>query len=300
MKGSDQVGASDTTGRPSPFLRWAGSKRWLLPIIADLIPQDFNRYYEPFLGSGSVFFSFAAGHPALLSDVIHPLIGCYNVVRDNPLGISKKISEWPVNSEAYYQIRSKQFESGTLDAAARFIYLNRYCYNGLYRENSSGLFNVPFGRPKNTNAIPVGNLVACSARLRNRVELKVADFEDALEDVRDGDLVYLDPPYVAGHRSNGFVDYNAKIFSWDDQRRLASVFHKVDSMGAYVISTNANHDSVSALYHKFARLPISRYSSMSGKLAGRGASAELIILGSRLTRGNSDRTDFSDSIRYPR
>lgn len=268
----------DTT-EPLPFLRWAGSKRWLVPTLSSIIPNDYNDYYEPFLGSGAVFFRFARGHKAYLSDVIAPLIQTYRAVRDDPKSIYEIATSWPTDSESYYELRSKSTMESRTHSAARFLYLNRLCFNGLYRENSAGGFNVPYGRPRLTNIIADhDHLQACARRLRRRVTLTVGDFEKRLDRCEKRDLVYLDPPYVAGHRSNGFVDYNARIFSWDDQQRLADVFNRLEKRGVYVILSNADHESVRKLYRRSYVVEATRHSSMSGSPQHRGRSAELLVV----------------------
>lgn len=284
-RGGSGLAVDDAAVALAPFLRWAGSKRWLVPTLAGLIPPKFNNYYEPFLGSATVFFNFAYGHQSYLSDIIKPLIDTYVAVRDHPSDVAALAESWGTDSESYYSVRGRVAPSGSVEAAARFLYLNKLCFNGLYRENGSGRFNVPYGRPRATNrVVNLGDLKECSTRLRDRVHLQSCDFEKALLRCEERDLVYLDPPYVAGHRSNGFVDYNAKIFNWEDQERLADVFHSLDEKGVYVIQTNADHPTLRELYKGYSCLSVSRHSSMSGKSGGRGISQELVILSSRAAR----------------
>jgi DNA adenine methylase len=271
------------TLNPSPFLRWAGSKRWLVGQLAGVIPANFNAYFEPFLGSAAVFFRYAEGHPAHLSDVIDPLIRTYRGIRDQPRLVWQIATSWPTDRDTYYSIRQQDSFDSQAHFAARFLYLNRLCFNGLYRENSSGMFNVPYGRPRPTNQIAdIQQLTSCASRLRRSVKVSSKDFESSLSGCQEGDFVYLDPPYVAGHRSNGFVDYNAKIFNWGDQMRLAEVFRELDSRGAYLILSNADHESVRRLYREYHLVEFSRHSSMSGSAKHRGSSAELVVLSSRL------------------
>lgn len=268
----------------TPFLRWAGSKRWLLPTLHDVIPSEFGTYYEPFVGSAAVFFNVASGHDAHLSDMISPLISCYETVRDEPGAVARIASSWNTDAESYYCVRAADYSDDPLRAAARFIYLNKLCFNGLYRENQSGKFNVPYGRPKTTNVVDENQLIKVANRLANGVQLKVCDFEVALSTCDSGDLVYLDPPYVSGHRSSGFVDYNAKIFSWDDQKRLSSVFRELDSRGVFVLLSNADHPSVRELYEGYSFHTVSRYSSMAAKADKRGKSSELLVMSNTLSR----------------
>lgn len=271
------------TGVVAPFLRWAGSKRWLLPTLEEFIPATFGSYYEPFLGSGAAFFAFAEGHRAILADSIPELIDCFAHVRDDAHAIAEILTDWAIDSETYYTIRAEDGQSGNVRDAARFIYLNKLCFNGLYRVNQRGKFNVPYGRPKSANLIDETELYRAAALL-GRAKLMVGDFAVTLETAGPGDLVYLDPPYVAGHRNNGFVDYNAKVFDWADQVRLAKEFERLDSLGAYVVQSNANHESIRALYPDREIHAVSRFSSMAGRSASRGTSGELVIIGDALRR----------------
>jgi DNA adenine methylase len=270
----------------APFLRWAGSKRWLVPRIREMFPDTFGRYFEPFLGSGAIFFACAGSRVSHLSDTISPLINCYQQVRDHPLAVAQVSQKWLVDAPTYYEVRSTQDED-PVRQAARFIYLNKTCFNGLYRENQNGEFNVPFGRPKSSNILDHENLMRASELLQSPgTIIKVCDFEDSLKDCSEGDVVYIDPPYVAGHRQNGFVDYNAKLFGWEDQRRLASVCRDLHKRGASVIVSNASHESVRRLFTNpgFQLLEVSRYSSMAARSGKRGNSTELLIFSSNNQR----------------
>lgn len=265
----------------SPFLRWAGSKRWLVPLLKEIAPEGFGSYYEPFIGSGAVFFALARGHESHLSDTLLPLVNCYQQVQLNPGAVAQIAQSWDTDRETFYTIRGKAYDD-PIHAAAQFIYLNKLCFNGLYRVNQRGIFNVPYGRPKSTNIVSESQLISASQSLASAT-ITDADFEEALSQCSRGDLVYLDPPYVAGHRSNGFADYNAKIFSWDDQRRLAEAFRELSSRGVQVILSNADHPTVRDLYDGFFTKSIERYSSMSARSRHRGNSAEVLVLSRALS-----------------
>jgi DNA adenine methylase len=251
------------------------------------VPKEFGAYFEPFLGSGSAFFAIADDHEAYLSDTISPLVNCFIEVRDNPALVAEIAQGWGTDSASYYDVRAGVFDGDPTRAAAQFIYLNKLCFNGLYRVNQLGRFNVPFGRPKNSNVADALQLEAASVRLSKDVTITVGDFEDTLKSSKEGDFVYLDPPYVAGHRSESFADYNAKIFSWDDQKRLADLFRQLDARGVFVVQSNADHAAVRALYPKFEHRSVSRYSSMSGSAASRGVSSELVVVGNTLRKYRS-------------
>ncbi|MFP7762039.1 DNA adenine methylase [Marisediminicola sp. LYQ85] len=263
-----------------PFLRWAGSKRWLVRELGKIAPQSFGNYYEPFMGSAAVYFALSPVADAFLSDALEPLVHCYQTVRDSPSAVAEAAAAWSTDKETYYLIRSSAF-TDPVARAAQFLYLNKLCFNGLYRENQRGQFNVPYGRPKSSRVVFEGQLESAASRLQS-AEITTSDFAAAICDAKAGDLVYLDPPYVAGHRTNGFVDYNAKIFSWDDQRRLADLFGELSRRGVHVIMSNADHSSLRELYEGFSMKSVERYSSMSANSGRRGKSTELLIVSESL------------------
>ena len=181
------------------------------------------------------------------------------------------------NREFFYQVRSNR-SSGRYKRAAEFIYLNKTCWNGLYRVNSSGEFNVPYGLPKTDFIVDHMNFRACAAALTDaNVEVRCCDFEVALEAVQAGDLVFLDPPYVTRHNNNGFVDYNEQLFSWADQLRLAKAAHKLVERGAHVLVANALHSDVVDLYDGFNLLPINRSSTLASNPTKRSRVSEALL-----------------------
>jgi len=271
---------SEVVASGRPFLRWAGSKRWLVPHIGEYLPSSYGNYYEPFLGSGSVFFALHAnGREHYLSDGLAPLVNCYRQVSDNPDAVRLHIESFETSSEAYYALRLGQDMGATARAAAEFIYFNRLGFNGLYRVNLQGRYNVPYGRARQPVVLgDTDDLAACAAVLRQGVHLSHSDFADALAGVKEHDLVYLDPPYVAGHRRNGFVDYNARVFRWSDQERLARLVEEMSEKGAFVLMSNADHESIRDLYPNSSIVELSRFSSMAGAASAREKSAELLIV----------------------
>jgi DNA adenine methylase len=259
----------------APFIRWAGAKRRQQKVLLSLAPPRFNRYHEPFLGSGAFFFALRPNR-AVLADRIEPLMKTWTAVRDCPATVAEHIAHWPVDSATYYEVRALAPTDPAL-AAARFIYLNKTCYNGLYRVNAAGKFNVPFGRPKSSNVASQESLVACASLLKGEVTLLHGDFESSLDGARRGDLVYLDPPYVTGHSNNGFVEYNEVLFNWDDQVRLARVARRLAAAGVQVMVSNAWHESVLQLYKGFRVTQISTHSSMAGASAKRTRVSEAVF-----------------------
>jgi DNA adenine methylase len=268
--------ASLGSALPRPFLRWAGSKRSLVGQLIEVLPATFKKYYEPFLGSGSLFF-FLQPPQALLTDTCAELIQTFLSVRDGVPVIRRHIRAMKLCEKEFYRIRGNR-SNGRMKRAAEFIYLNRGCFNGLYRVNSRGDFNVPYGRPRTTNIIDFKNLRACSAALRgHEVRVRKSDFESAIVNAEAGDLVYFDPPYVTGHNNNGFVDYNEKLFSWSDQQRLAKVAKDLKSRKVNVIVSNANHDGVIKLFQGFKWKIISRSSTLASESEYRRPVSEVIL-----------------------
>ena len=267
---------SPASAVPRPFLRWAGSKQKLLSQIVDLLPTSHRVYFEPFLGSGAMFFLIAPRF-AVLNDACLDLISTYQAVRENVGLVAKHLSQMVPNPGDFYRIRAKR-SYGRFRAAAEFIYLNKCCWNGLYRVNAAGHFNVPYGRPKTPYLFDRESLHACATALaRPTISITCADFEEPLRAVRKGDVVFLDPPYVTRHNNNGFVDYNEQIFSWEDQIRLAAIASKLAKIGAHVLVCNANHREIISLYRGFARREILRSSTLASSTRFRGTVSEVVL-----------------------
>ncbi|MGE4337023.1 MAG: DNA adenine methylase [Pigmentiphaga sp.] len=260
-----------------PFLKWAGGKRWLMESHPDLFRVSFNRYVEPFLGGGSVFFSIQPKH-ALLSDVNPRLIEVYTEVRDNWERVHSILRRHQKKhcTDYYYQERSRKRRSST-ERAAQFIYLNRTCWNGLFRVNLKGVFNVPIGT-KTTVLLDTDNFADTAALLKGAT-IACQDFEKTLEYCGAGDFVYVDPPYTVKHNFNGFIKYNENIFRWEDQIRLRDCVVAAIRRGARVIVSNADHESVRDLYKDVGELlTVARASVIAGKADKRGKVSELLVL----------------------
>ena len=259
----------------TPFLKWAGGKRWLVANYSELIPQKFSRYVEPFLGSGAVFF-YLKPNAALLSDLNGDLIATYMAIRDDWEAVADLLDVHArKHDEDYYYQQRATIPRSRIRAAARFIYLNRTCWNGLYRVNRAGIFNVPKGT-KNSVVLESDDFEALSKVLQG-AELQVCDFEKTIDSASEGDLVFVDPPYTVKHNLNGFIKYNDKIFSWADQIRLRDVVKKACDRGAIALVTNANHKSVRELYSGFKMKTLVRASVIAGSPAGRGSTEEILI-----------------------
>ncbi|RVI14595.1 Dam family site-specific DNA-(adenine-N6)-methyltransferase [Sinorhizobium meliloti] len=265
-----------TTFKLSPFLKWAGGKRWFAERCLAMVPEKFDRYIEPFLGSAAMFFALRPEN-GILSDLNFELISCYNSLRSSPVELADLLANHHSrhNEQYYYEMRSAKPDT-ELAQAARFIYLNRTCWNGLYRVNKRNEFNVPIGT-KTSVLLPTDDFLATSDLLRN-VRILHQDFESALDDASRGDFVFVDPPYTVKHNFNGFVKYNDKIFSWSDQVRLRDAVKRASSRGAQVLVTNANHESIREIYDGIGRHEVvSRASVLSGNPAHRARTEELII-----------------------
>jgi DNA adenine methylase len=257
----------------APFLKWAGGKQWLAAALAPLVPKG-ARYYEPFLGGASLFFA-ALPRQAYLSDVNQDLVQTYEALRDSPETILRHLRGWRYTKKMYYATRRATFR-GSAKQAARFIFLNRTCWNGLYRVNAEGQFNVPIGRFKRPRLFDRRILLGASAALKG-AHLLASDFEKALEGARARDFVYLDPPYTVKHDNNGFLRYNQRLFTWNDQERLGRVAVRLAARGCRVVVTNAHHPSIRSLYPDFHATTLRRQSMLAGDAAERGTVREVLL-----------------------
>lgn len=270
----------DIKTTPKPFLKWAGGKRSLLPQFKRFFTAagSYNRYFEPFVGSGAVFF-WLRPEQSLLFDLNQDLIDTYRVVRDQlPELVTVLEAHALQHSKAfYYDIRARDSDRlNRVERAARFIYLNRTCYNGLYRVNQSGQFNVPFGNYKNPTICDVATLSAASKALQG-AQLDVSDFEDALQGAEKGDLIYFDPPYQPLSKSSSFTSYTGGGFNATDQERLANLFINLDRRGCRVLLSNSNAPLIRDLYKGFNIHEIEARRAINSKANGRGPITELLI-----------------------
>ena len=225
-----------------PFTKWTGGKRQLLSVIKSLMPESYNRYFEPFVGGGALFFELAP-KDAIINDFNSELINCYQQIKDNPSELIKSLSKHKEsNSKEYYlNLRSADRDSriekmNNVERAARIMYMLRVNFNGLYRVNSKNQFNVPYGRYKNPQIVDSDLIVSISQYLNeNTIHILNGDFEEAVKDVEAGDFVYFDPPYIPLSETSSFTSYTHEGFSYEDQVRLRDTFKKLDEKGAYVM-----------------------------------------------------------------
>jgi DNA adenine methylase len=231
-----------------PFLKWPGGKRWAAETIAKLIHKHLDgTYYEPFLGGGAVFFHLLP-KKAVLSDTNSDLILTYQMVQSEYETVLEKVRAMEVSSKEYYRIRA-MIPRKSITKAARLLYLNRTAFGGIYRLNSKGQFNVPFGGGQRTPApLWERNLLKGACDALNGITIKCTDFERMIDSAGSGDVVYCDPTYTVAHDNNSFVRYNEKNFSWIDQKRLSIAARAATARGAMVIVSNAHHRSIRDLY----------------------------------------------------
>ncbi len=212
------------------FLRWAGSKRRLIPKLRVYWNSGLTRYIEPFVGSAALFFAIEPDN-AILSDINSDLVETLCAVRDHPRAVCNRLQRMPQGKDSYYRIREEDVSKWSpLDRAARFIYLNRFCFNGLYRTNNSGKFNVPYAASK-TGQLPSQEVLYKAAKILSRAHIVSRDYQKTLQDVQSGDFVYMDPPYAV-QNSRIFYQYGPDCFGTDDLTRLASALPDIDRCGA--------------------------------------------------------------------
>lgn len=261
-----------------PFFKWAGGKNWFVNQEYDRLPLQYNRYIEPFLGGGSVFF-YMNPEQAILSDINDELINAYICLRDEFESVYRNLHTHQIKNskEYYYVIRSRRTRTNAT-SAARTIYLNKACFNGIYRVNRDGGFNVPYGKVKNV-IFDKHDLHDSSIALGN-VEILCQDFEETIDLAERDDFIFCDPPYAVLNEDNRFVSYTANLFSWNDQVRLSLALNRAAQRGVKILMTNVNHQEVRALYENlygFELDVVERNCMISSQLNARRVYSELIV-----------------------
>jgi DNA adenine methylase len=271
---------------PYPFLKWPGGKSRMIGRIVSHLPDHIATYYEPFLGGGAVFFEMAREKrfvKAVLSDLNPELMNCYRVVKEDVDDLLKALRrpEYVYAKEAYLKVRAvKPSEIGPVERAARFVYLNRTCFNGLYRENLDGEFNVPFGRYENPVIVDEPALRAASEALQSAT-LACCGFESALSGAVPGDAAYLDPPYLPISKTSSFTAYNKGGFGEEGHRRLASEFTRLWRAGIPVVLSNSSAPLALELYKGFETLKLTGSRSVGGPASYRKPVKEIIVYGKK-------------------
>lgn len=261
-----------------PFIRWAGGKTWLIPYLPQIIGDiSIEHYHEPFLGGGAVFFALEHNKKAYLSDANPELVNTYIQVRDDPESVIEYFLTFKNTKEDYYRIRDNYKSRSSAEEAARFIYLNQTSFNGIYRVNRQGKYNVPYGFRTNLT-YSCERIVQASKKLQN-TNIACGDFEINKYQIRENDLVFLDPPYTVSHNNNGFIEYNKNLFSIEDQERLNKFINYIKQKGAYYILTNAAHEAILQIFDKEEdrTLELPRKSLIGGKNASRTEITEYIF-----------------------
>ncbi|MCS7225520.1 MAG: DNA adenine methylase [Gloeomargarita sp. SKYB31] len=272
---------------PQPFLKWAGGKSQLLPQMTPFLPKHFQNYHEPFLGGAALFWHLfdlrrrgeITFQDSYLSDANPELINCYLQVRDDVANLITELAQLRNNHcpETYYRVRDLEVKRLTpLQRAARFIYLNKTCYNGLYRVNRDGKFNVPMGRYHNPRIFDEEQLRQNSQALQS-AHIECRDFRTVLERAQPGDFVYFDPPYAPLSPTSNFTSYTAGEFGVAAQRELAEVFRQLDRRGCYVMLSNSWCDFTLALYRDFHCVELKATRAINSQPSGRGKISELLV-----------------------
>jgi len=265
-----------------PILKWAGGKRALVGEITGLFPRDYGerRFHEPFFGGGAVFFHIEP-RGGSINDINPRLMNFYRVVRDRPRELIEEARRYRYDEDEYYRLRDRFNLEGLteVEEAALLLYLNKTAYNGLYRVNSRGEFNVPFGRYRNPTIVDEDGILRASRLLRN-VELRSGDFSYVIDAAEEGDLCYLDPPYHPASETANFTDYSESGFSLADQERLRDLCVDLDGKGVLFVLSNSDTEAVRRLYQGidgFRMIPLRTRRAISSKVASRDSGYDLLI-----------------------
>lgn len=263
-----------------PIVKWVGGKRQLMFELLKNMPENYNRYFEPFIGGGALFFELQPDN-AYISDMNEELINLYQVVRDNVDKLITDLKKHDISKEYFMEIRNidrtGEYKNwSNVKKASRFIYLNRTCFNGMYRVNSKGEFNVPFGHYKNPRILDENNLINCS-NLLQKTEIKHADFSEILTKVQKGDFVYFDPPYVPLSETSSFTSYTKDGFDIDMQFKLRDVCDELDSMGVKFLLSNSDTKLVNELYENYNIKKVFASRQINANADGRGKITEVLV-----------------------
>lgn len=265
-----------------PILKWVGGKRQLISEIEKYIPKKYTTYYEPFMGGGAVFFHLQP-KKAILNDINSELINVYNVLKNNIDELIENLEKHENTSEYFYKMRGKDREEeykklSNIEKASRIIYLNKTCYNGLFRVNSSGEFNTPFGDYKNPNIVNEYVLKAVNRYLNNiDVEFHNVDFFEILKNVKKGSFVYLDPPYDPISQTSSFTGYDKGGFSKKEQEKLKEACDELNRKGVKFLLSNSSTEFIRELYKDYKIETIKAKRSINSKSNLRGEIEEVLV-----------------------
>jgi DNA adenine methylase len=273
---ADQACSISEAERVAPVFKWPGGKRSLVSAIQPFISRPYRRLVEPFCGGAALFFALRPAE-ALLADRNPELINAYIQIRDNVEAVIDRLGRMTNSETAYYAVRERRPRT-ELTRAVRMIYLMQLSFNGIYRENLAGEFNVPYGQKTWLPPCDPERLRSASRALQS-VRFEAQSYSDTMRLLRPGDCVYVDPPYTVSHNNNGFIKYNRTLFSWADQKDLASACERALDNGVTVIVSNADHDEIRALYPSFDYHQLGRYCPISGTSEGRRHVTEALFVG---------------------
>lgn len=267
---------SPVLAKGQPFLKWAGGKTQLLQELVSKVPKSFNIYFEPFLGSGALYFALSP-QQAVISDINDDLINAFKIVRDHPEELISQLSTFENSKENFYEIRAQSVNDlSTIERAARLIYLNRTCFNGLYRVNKSGQFNVPYAYYKNPDLIQGPKIMADSDLLQG-ADILHASFEDVLKEARKHDFIYLDPPYNPLGGYSDFKRYNKEQFHKEDHEKLAQLYNELSDRGCYVMLSNSDTPFTRELYKDWRIETVFAKRMINCDATKRGEVTEIIV-----------------------
>jgi len=265
-----------------PFVKWAGGKRQLIPQMEEYLPKNYNKFIEPFVGGGALFFHMKP-KMAVLIDINEDLINCYEVIKHNPFELIRSLKKHKNEKEYYYQVRSadreiESFKKWTnVEKASRTIFMNRCCYNGLYRVNSKGEFNTPFGKYKNPKFCNEMNLNAVHESLKNAIIVQ-GSFEKCLDYAEKEDFVYFDPPYHPLSETANFTSYTKDNFGKDSQIKLRDVFKTLDDRGCKVMLSNSYNEFILDLYNDFKIVVLNAKRAINSNASKRGKIKEILVM----------------------
>lgn len=266
----------------APFLKWVGGKRQLMPTIKELIPKNHTRYYEPFIGGGAVLFDLQPKN-AVINDFNEELINVYQTIKENPEELIYDLKKHKNESDYFYDLRALDREDNfknlsNIKKASRIIYLNKTCYNGLYRVNNSGEFNSPFGRYKNPNIVNETTIRAVSKYLNaNKITILNEDFEEALKGIKKNSFVYFDPPYHPVSESSNFTGYVQGGFDMYEQVRLRDLCNKLNEKGIKFLLSNSATQFIEDLYKNYKISYVKANRSINSNAKKRGEIDEVLI-----------------------
>lgn len=274
----------DKKEKLTPVIKWVGGKRQLLSDIKEIMPKDYNCYYEPFIGGAALLLNLEP-QDAVINDFNPELSNLYKVIKENPKALINKLKEHKENhsEEYFYEIRKLDrspdySKMSDVDRAARMIYLNKTGFNGLYRVNSKGYFNVPFGKYDNPSILNEDNITAVHNFLsKNNITILNGDFEKAVQNAKRGDFVYFDPPYMPLNATSSFVGYVAGGFGTDEQERLKKCCDELTKKGVKFILSNSYCEYILNLYSDYTIKSVDARRSVNSKADKRGTIKEVLI-----------------------